>query len=129
MSLLPLTRDAWSAPFFDAALQGRLSVLRCDDCGKHSGPQARRCAYCSSERVAWVDSTGAGEIVTWTVPYRRDGQAAVADYVVAIVQLDEGPWIHVHGSPETTLHTGGRASIRFESVQDGEPLPILVVDE
>lgn len=129
MSLLPVVRDAWSSPFFDAAAQGRLTVLRCEDCGKYSGPQSRRCAHCASERIAWVESTGTGELVTWAIPHRREGQVAVPDYVIAIVQLDEGPWIHAHGSASQALRAGQRLSVGLAAVDGGESLPVLVVDD
>src|SRR5438309_366133 len=106
MSLLPLQRDAWSAPFFDAAACGQLLILRCGNCGQFSSPQARHCAFCSSAELEWVPSSGRGEIVTWTIPHRRESGTTEPAYVVAIVQLEEGPWIYVNGSPDAALRAG-----------------------
>lgn len=125
MSLLALQRDPWSAPFFDAAARGQLLLLKCDDCQEWSAPQARRCAVCSSERVKWVESAGLGEIVTWAIPHHRVSGTTAPSYVVAIVQLQEGPWIHVHGSPELALRAGQPVSVVFSPVVGGEPLPVL----
>lgn len=129
MSLLAVMRDAWSAPFFDAAAKGRLTILRCEDCGQHSGPQARRCVHCASLRVAWVESPGVGELVTWATPHRREGADSVPDYVIAIVQLDEGPWIHAQGSPAQVLRAGQRLGVDLVAVDGGESLPVLTADD
>ncbi|MBY4208098.1 OB-fold domain-containing protein [Rhodococcus fascians] len=127
MSLLPLQRDAWSTEFFDAAGLGRLMVLRCENCHEWSAPQARRCAYCSSDRVTWTAASGRGEVVTWTSPHLRDGEATKPSYVVALVQLDEGPWIYAHASASLELVVGQAVTIEFATVEGGESLPVLAV--
>lgn len=125
MSLLVLQRDSWSAPFFDAAARGHLMILHCGDCGESSAPQARRCAVCSSDNIQWVESPGRGEIVTWTTPHVRNNGSTEPAYVVAIVQLLEGPWIYAHSSPDMTLRAGQLVSIDFSPVTGGESLPVL----
>lgn len=125
MSLLVLQRDTWSAPFFDAAARGVLMILRCGDCQQFSSPQARHCAFCSSAELEWVQSAGRGEIVTWAVPHRRENGTTEPAYVVAIVQLEEGPWIHVNGSPDVALRAGQPVAITFAPVDGGESLPVL----
>jgi len=125
MSLLPLQRDTWSAPFFDAAARGQLLILRCGNCQQFSAPQARHCAYCSSGQLEWVESSGRGEVVTWTTPHRRDNGTTEPAYVVAIVQLDEGPWMYVNGSAGAALRAGQSVSISFTAVDGGEYLPVL----
>jgi uncharacterized OB-fold protein len=125
MSLLPLQRDAWSAPFFDAAARGQLLILQCGDCQESSAPQARHCAFCSSADLDWVPSAGRGEIVTWAVPHRREHGSTEPAYVVAIVQLEEGPWMYVNGPPDVALRAGQPVSITFAPVDGGESLPVL----
>lgn len=129
MSLLPLQRDAWSGEFFDAAGRGQLMLLRCQDCHEWSAPQARRCTYCSSDRVTWTRAAGRGEIVSWTAPHLRDGESTQAAYVVAMIQLDEGPWIYAHGSANLELRAGQPVTIEFTSIDGGEPLPVLAVPQ
>lgn len=125
MSLLPLQRDTWSTPFFDAAAREELLIVQCGDCQRFSAPQARHCAFCSSTELQWVPSAGRGEIVTWTVPHRRENGTTEPAYVVAIVQLEEGPWIYVHASPDVPLEAGQPVSITFAPVDGGESLPVL----
>ncbi|WP_408899780.1 Zn-ribbon domain-containing OB-fold protein (plasmid) [Nocardioides sp. R1-1] len=123
--LFALERDAWSAPFFDAAARGQLLILHCDDCQNWSSPLARRCTFCSSERVTWAESDGRGEVVTWVVPHVRGGAGTEPAYVVAIVELPEGPWIYAHGPADLELHIGQQVAIGFMPVAGGEPLPYL----
>ena len=127
MNLLPLQRDAWSTEFFDAAARGRLMALRCQDCHEWSGPQARRCAYCSSNQVSWAEATGHGKIVSWTAPHLRDGDSSRPAYVVALVELDEGPWIYAQGAADLELDPGHPVAITFAPVEGGEPLPVIAV--
>lgn len=128
MSLLPLRRDAWSAPFFDAAARGTLLILRCADCQEYSAPQARRCAFCSSDRIDWIEAAGRGEVVTWTIPHVRDGDSTRPAYVVALVQLEEGPWLYAQGPATLELTVGQPATIEFCAVAGAEPLPVLTVE-
>ncbi|MFF2059919.1 Zn-ribbon domain-containing OB-fold protein [Rhodococcus qingshengii] len=127
MSLLQLQRDTWSAPFFDAAALGELVILRCQDCNEWSAPQARRCAFCSSDRVTWTKVTGQGEVVSWTAPHLREGQTTKPAYVVAIVQLPEGPWIYVQSRADIELRVGQVVTIEFASIDGGEHLPVISV--
>lgn len=128
LSLLALLRDEWSAPFFDAAARGQLMLLRCNMCQEYSSPQARRCAVCSSDRIEWVKSDGRGCVVTWTVPHKRGPATSEPAYVLAIVELREGPWIHAAGPPALVLHAGQEVTIGFVAVAGGESLPVLDVD-
>ncbi|MET0885909.1 MAG: OB-fold domain-containing protein, partial [Mycetocola sp.] len=79
----------------------------------------------SSPDVAWTEATGRGEIVTWVVPHERRGAGTAASYVVAIVQLAEGPWIYANGEADAELWHGRPVGIGFAPVDDGEPLPVL----
>lgn len=80
---------------------------------------------CASDRIEWVESPGRGEVVTWTIPHRREGATTTPSYVVAIVELDEGPWMHVHAAAEVALHAGQPVMVTFAPVPEGEPLPVL----
>lgn len=125
--LFALERDAWSAPFFDGAARGELLILRCGDCHEHSSPQARRCAFCSSDNVSWVPVSGQGRVVSWVAPHVREGDTTAPAYVVALVELSEGPWIYVHGSSDLRLDVDQDVTVGFTSVADGEPLPVVHV--
>ena len=124
----PVTRDEASAPFFDAALEGRLLARRCDDCGHWVAPYTRmgqvleRCPNCTSPRLSWAAASGDATLVTWTVVHSREGPARP----VGIVELAEGPWMTVGIDADPAALAAGEAlRVAFDRPGGGEPVPVF----
>ncbi len=85
--------DIESAPFWHAAREHRLAIMRCRGCGKHFFYPRALCPHCHSSEVECTTASGRGTIYTFTIARRPSGAAFKADvpYVVALVELDEGP--------------------------------------
>lgn len=85
---VPLTE-----PFWAAAADGRLLLQRCRCCGHHQHYPRVLCQRCWHTELDWVSSSGNGRVWTFTVVHRPGHPAWNADvpYVLAIVELDEGP--------------------------------------
>ena len=60
-----IERDDASAPFFDAAREGRLLIKRCGACGRLHPPSQERCG--DSDELEWQDASGAATLITWAV--------------------------------------------------------------
>jgi hypothetical protein len=74
--------------------QGRLSGLKCGGCGEISAQPRLVCAKCGGQDLTAVELKGGGTIQTFTVNYvAAEGRESEAPYIVAIVELDEGPWV------------------------------------
>jgi len=74
--------------------QGRLSGLKCNSCGELSAQPRLICAKCGGQDLVAVELKGGGTIQTFTVNYvAAEGRESEAPYIVAIVQLDDGPWV------------------------------------
>ena len=74
--------------------QGRLSGLKCSGCGELSAQPRLICAKCGGQDLVAVELKGGGTIQTFTVNYvAAEGRESEAPYIVAIVQLDDGPWV------------------------------------
>jgi uncharacterized OB-fold protein len=74
--------------------QGRLSGLKCTGCGEISAQPRLVCAKCSGQDLEAIELTAGGTIQTFTVNYvAAEGRESEAPYIVAIVQLDDGPWV------------------------------------
>jgi hypothetical protein len=74
--------------------QGRLSGLKCNGCGELSAQPRVVCAKCGGQDLEAVELKGGGTIQTFTVNYvAAEGRESEAPYIVAIVQLDDGPWV------------------------------------
>lgn len=117
--VVPIT-DSESAPYWEAAANGRLVVKGCRDCGaRHWYPRAH-CPRCGSPETEWVHSAGRGRIHSYTTIHRAQ-QASFRDrvpYTLALVDLDEGPRIlgFLDGGAGVTVGTAVTAG--FEPVGD-----------
>jgi uncharacterized protein len=90
--LFPVITDT-NKPFYDAVAEGRLAANKCNECAHTFLPPANYCPKCLSNQVDWATLSGEASIYSW-VEYHRAYHEAFKDkipYVVAIVQLKEGP--------------------------------------
>jgi uncharacterized OB-fold protein len=95
--------------FFEEARAGRLTGIRCAECGALAVPPKELCPSCQHRRWEAVPLSGAGTITSFTViriPPR--GRAPEAPYAVAVVKLDEGVSVlgRLVGIPLDALKTG-----------------------
>jgi len=82
------------AEFFENLKDGRLIGLKCKDCGAVTCPPKNTCNQCSSRKLEKVLLSGKGVIKSYTVTYIAPmGYEKEAPYTVALVELEEGPWI------------------------------------
>jgi uncharacterized OB-fold protein len=131
MAVLPLRRDDASAPFFDAASAGRLLLRRCRPDGHWNAPAALTCTECGRATLEWADSAGTGRVLSWAVVHHKPGPAGTpAATPVAIVQLDEGPWLRgpLRLAEGARPGSGLRVRVAFERAGGGEPVPVFVPD-
>jgi uncharacterized protein len=131
MSDFHIERDDASAPFFDAARDGRLLIRRCPTCGRLFPPQQHECPDGSA--LEWVAAKGAATLVTWTVDHGAAispqlTSATGAGEVIAIVELAEGPWLHtaLPGVDPVALSAGMAMRVEFLPLGGGEPVPTFV---
>ncbi|GAB3980809.1 hypothetical protein GCM10029978_079860 [Actinoallomurus acanthiterrae] len=124
MTIAPIKRDEESAEFFDAAAQGVLLLRWSAASGRYLPPAAAIDPVAPTSPPVWRPSSGLGEIVTWTVIPGRDAP----DTVVAVVELEEGPWItvQVQDIDPAGLRAGHPVRIGFETPEGGEAVPIAL---
>ena len=121
--------------------QGRLSGLKCNGCGELSAQPRLACAKCGDRDLEAVELKGRGTIQTFTVNYvAAEGRESEAPYIVAIVELDDGPWVmgNITGlkPQEATMDIMGKkvlmqgsavfAGDRYSSGEVARPLFMLV---
>ena len=80
-----------SAPFWDALRQGVMQLQCCDACGAWRWTPQLLCRTCHSDRFTWTATSGRGLLYSYTIVHRPPLPAFTAPYVVAVVELDEGP--------------------------------------
>src|SRR5581483_11181913 len=114
---LPDARGA-GAEYWARAARGTLVLPRCDACGRVFWHPRPRCPLCASDRVSWSPASGEGTIHTFTI-VRQSGDAYFRErvpYVVAMIDLDEGPRImaNVVGDAALDARIGERVKVGFE---------------
>jgi uncharacterized OB-fold protein len=72
--------------------EGRLLGLVCNNCGAATCPPLAVCTSCGGQDQRVAEMSGRGTIRTFTV-VRVAPEGRVPPYVVAMVELDEGPWV------------------------------------
>jgi len=80
-------------PFWTGCLHHELRFQKCVECGFVRWPASIICPHCHSRKTEWILSSGHGTVYTYAVYHiaYHPGFAGEIPYVVAIVELDEGP--------------------------------------
>ncbi len=125
------TPDTDSAPYWSAALAGRLVVQRCGTCGHHQLYGRDRCVRCRGP-VTWVEASGRATVYSYTV-IRQNYQrpfAAMLPYVVALVDLEEGPRVmtNIVGCDPDDVHIDMALRARFEPVSEHAGITLFEPD-
>lgn len=101
---------ALSQPFWDGTKQREIWLQRCGACEAYRFPPLVLCRNCLSEDHQWVPTSGTGTIYSYVIQHRPATPAFIDDlpYVVAIVELDEGPLMltNIVGCPFEDLDVG-----------------------
>lgn len=126
--LMPKISDD-TAPFWQGCRERRLLFQRCSECGHMRYPASIVCPECHSAASAWVESKGEGRIYSFVV-FRRAFHPAMADripYVVAVVELDEGPSFltNIVDSDPELIRCDQRVLLKWENLEDGLALPVF----
>jgi uncharacterized OB-fold protein len=116
-----------SLPYWNAAREGRLLIRHCNACGKRHFMPRCQCPYCWSGELEWVESAGAGRVHSFSIVHRAPTPvfASKAPYVIALIDLDEGPrmFANVVGEDAFDVAIGDRVRVVFEDRDDGFRVP------
>ena len=116
-------RNHETAEFWDACAAGRLVVPRCDECGDLFWYPRLVCPICGSPAVTYTTVSGRGTVYARTVMRRGDGPfRGVAPYVLAMVQLEEGPTMmtNIVGADPESVVVGQAVHVVFDPVPDSD---------
>jgi uncharacterized OB-fold protein len=122
---VPYASSHVSAPFWEGCRSHELRYQRCAACGLANFPPTEHCRECLSGDISWQQSTGRGEIYSWTVVYRPVTAEFEPPYAPAIVTLDEGYQMltNVVGVAPEDLDVGMRVRVQFHGVGPNVTLP------
>jgi uncharacterized OB-fold protein len=87
--------DQFSERYWSAARDGTLLIQRCRSCGRYQFYPRAHCAHCFAPDPEWTQASGRGRLHTYAIIHRTPNAEFAADcpYVLAIIELDEGPRI------------------------------------
>ena len=114
-------------PFYDACTEGKLVLQRCQSCGHVLFYPRTHCDACQSEQLVWEDASGAGAIASYTVVRRGVSADFEAPYVIALIDLVEGPRMMsqiVDADPDA-LALGLSVKVDFAAWSEDITLPVF----
>jgi uncharacterized protein len=126
--LIPLPQPSIETEPFWTAIQARRFVMpKCDACGTVSFPPTVACGNCAKTNFTWTEMSGRGKVYSFVV-YHRVYHPAFKDkvpYVVAVVDLDEGPRIisNIVGMPIDDVVCDMQVTVVYDDARDGYLIP------
>jgi uncharacterized protein len=107
-----------SLPFWEAARRHELKLQHCAKCEAFIYYPRYRCPTCFLENLEWLPVSGRGKVYSYTV-VRRASTRSFGDgpYVLAIVELDEGPRITTNVvAPPEQMRVDMPVTVYFDDV-------------
>lgn len=114
--------DPIQRPFWDGARAGELRIQACRSCGHRQLYGRRTCGACRSRDLTWRASRGLARVYSLTRVHGYGREPSAPPYVVALVDLDEGPRLMtrlVNGE----CAIGDRVKVCWHPRESGPPLP------
>lgn len=110
------TLTASTARYWQEAAAGRFVLPRCRACGRFHHHPRRWCPYCWATDLVWEQPCGRGRVLTYTVVHQPPSPAFAVPYVLAIIELSEGPRMmaNVIGCSPQDVEVGTTVEVTFE---------------
>jgi uncharacterized OB-fold protein len=119
--------NADSQPYWNAARERRLVIRKCKACGELHFMPRHLCPVCWSDQLEWVDAKGTGSVHSYTVIRRASDPAfaPLVPYVVALIDLEEGPRMmaNILGPDALAVKIGDRVRVTFQDRGEGANVP------
>lgn len=124
--VLPIPDDV-TTPWWNATKSSRLLLQLCEQCQHVQHYPRAICTHCASTDLGWIESTGQGRVDSFTTVHRAPNPVFEAPYVIARVQLSEGPTVltRIVGADESNLKCDQPVELQWEQLADGHQLPVF----
>lgn len=109
-----------SEPFWTNMREGRFTLQKCDACGAFRWTPQWLCTKCHSLDFAWTEVSGRGTVYSFSVVHRPPLPGFKAPYVVATIELDEGPFMlsNVIGCDPKDVKIGMKVRVAFDKASE-----------
>ncbi len=113
--------------WIDGCRLGELRLQHCSGCGCFQFYPRIMCATCSGRKLEWVVASGRGRVRSFTVVRRAISPAYEAPYVVALIELEEGPTLmsHVVDCAPEEVRVDAPVRVAFERWSETVSLPVF----
>ena len=114
-------------PFYDACARRELVLQHCQHCDHTLFYPRTHCYACQSERLVWEDAIGTGTIASYTVVRRGVSADFEAPYVIALIDLAEGPRMmsQIVDTDTDSLAVGLSVKVDFAAWSEDITLPVF----
>ena len=116
-----------SLPYWQAAREHRLALPKCEDCQKFWFPPSRTCPHCLSANFSFQNVSGKGKIFSFVTFHRvyRPAFANDVPYVIALIELDEGPRLlsNIMGVTHDQVKCEMRVEVVFDDYDEDISIP------
>jgi len=106
--------------FWTSGADGRLRFQRCQACRTYVHPPQPYCPTCLSDRLEAEAVSGRATVAACTVNHHRWRPGFDPPYVVAIVEIEEAPYVrlttNIVGCAPESVEIGQPVQVRFEQV-------------
>lgn len=116
-----------SKDFWRGCNDGELRMQQCDSCGTVVWFPRGLCAVCNSASLTWFGLSGHGTLYSFSVVTRPANPAFQPQYILALVDLEEGPRMMTHlidVNPEA-VEVGMAVHVQFERQTPEICLPVF----
>ncbi len=105
-----------TAPYWEAAAEGRFLLPRCRACEQFHHYPRHWCPHCWSNDLEWDTASGRATVVTFSVVHQPPSPAFEVPYVLAVVELIEGPTMmtNIVDIDPALVHIGMEVVVAFE---------------
>ena len=116
-----------SRPFWEGCRNQKLLMQQCKDCDRFQFYPRTVCSHCGGEKLTWQPVSGQGSVASFTIVRRGISKAYEAPYVVALVDLAEGPRMmtSVVGCDPESVAVGDTVEVQFEPWGSDYVLPVF----
>jgi uncharacterized OB-fold protein len=120
-----------TAPYWDACQSGELKLQFCSTCSQYQFYPRTICSHCGGSDVDWKKVSGRGLIKSFTVARRGISKAYEAPYIVALIELVEGPCMmsNVVGADPEIVKVGAPVTVTFQSWGVDLKLPVFELEQ
>ncbi|NKB39118.1 MAG: hypothetical protein GKR93_18455 [Gammaproteobacteria bacterium] len=116
-----------TAVYWDACREHKLMIQQCHSCNHFQFYPRIMCTQCMSSEVNWVQASGKAEVLSFTIVRHPVSKAYAEEtpYVVALIQLSEGPTLmsNVIECDLETVAIGMPVEVVFENWSEEISIP------